>query len=134
MKKEQILEHIEQELEENELLIGFFMAQYKPSYWFLVLIGPLWALGIRVHYIGVTERGLYFHKCNILGKITGFDFFSYDEIESVYFGKGLLQRPMKFLFKNNRKLKLSAQLKGVEKIPKLTPDIQDYIQKKTPMT
>lgn len=130
MKKEQILEHVEQELEENESLIGFFMAQYKPSYWFLLLIGPLWALGIRVQYIAVTERGLYFHKCNILGKITGFDFFSYDEIKSVDFGKGLLQRPMKFLFKNNRKLKLNAQLKGVEKIPKLTPDIQDYMQKK----
>ena len=55
MKKEQILEHIEQEFEENELLIGFFMAQYKPSYWFLVLIGPLWALGIRaVSYTHLT--------------------------------------------------------------------------------
>jgi len=131
MKKEEILEHIEHKLEEDELIIGFFMAQYKPSLWFFLLVGPLWALGIRVQYIAVTERGLYFHKCNILGKIIDSDFRSYDEIASVDFGKGLIQRPIKFLFKSNRNLKLSAQLKGVEQIPKLTPDIQGYIQNRT---
>ncbi len=50
------------------------------------------------------------------GKFIGHDFFAYDEIENVQIGWGLIQRPMKFKFKNGRIMKIKAALKGVERV------------------
>ena len=130
MKKEQAQEYIEQKLEENDTLIGFFQATKLPSMWWFLLIGVLLFLGLRVYFIGITERGLYFHKLSLFGKFESYDFFNFEEIESVKIGKGLIQRPMKFHFKNERKMKVKAQLKGVERLAKLTPDLQSYIEDK----
>ncbi|MBF4437304.1 hypothetical protein ERJ77_23040, partial [Vibrio anguillarum] len=65
---------------------------------------------------------------SLLGKFKEHDFFEFSEIESVKIGKGLLQRPMKFTFQNNRKITVRAQLKGVGKVAKLLPEVQQYIE------
>ena len=133
MNKEQAQEHIEQTLKENDTLIGFFQAISPPKIWMFFIIGPLAILSMQGYFLAVTEKGLYFYKLSLLGKFKSCDFFEFDEIESVKIGKGILQRPMKFHFKNNRKIKVKAQLKGIEKVAKITPDVQSYIENKIPL-
>ncbi|NRB81723.1 MAG: hypothetical protein HRU38_24190 [Saccharospirillaceae bacterium] len=133
MNKEQAQEHIEQTLKENDTLIGFFQAISPPKIWMFFIIGPLAILSMQGYFLAVTEKGLYFYKLSLLGKFKSCDFFEFDEIESVKIGKGILQRPMKFHFKNNRKIKVKAQLKGIEKVAKITPDVQRYIENKIPL-
>ena len=84
---------------------------------------------MKYHFVAVTQKGITFHRLSMLGKFSDSDSFGYDEIESVKIGKGLLQRPMKFKFANGRKLALNAQLKGVEKVAKLTETVQRHIER-----
>lgn len=128
MKKEQAKEYIEEKLNQGDHLIGFFQAISPPKIWLFLLIGPLCVLSMRTYFLAVTERGISFHKLSLLGKFKEHDFFEFSDIESVKIGKGLLQRPMQFTFKNNRKIKVKAQLKGVERVAKLLPEVQQHIE------
>lgn len=128
MNKEKAQEHIENNLSQDDALIGFFYAQQPPKFWLFFVIGPLAILSMKNHFVGISAKGIYFHQLNLLGKFTGHDFFRYDEIESVRIGKGVLQRPMKFLFKNGRDIMIKAQLKGVDKVAKLNEVTQQYIE------
>lgn len=129
MNKEQAKKHIEENLNDGDSLIGFFLAISPPNLWLLLLIGPLFILSMRTYFLAVTEKGISFHRLSLFGKFKGHDFFEFGEIESVKIGKGLLQRPMKFKFKNNRKIRIKAQLKGVDKVAKLLPNVQEYIER-----
>ena len=133
MNKEQAKKYIEGNLNNGDSLIGFFQAISPPKIWLAFLIGPLFILSMRAYFIAVSEKGIYFYKLSLLGKFNEHDFFEFDDIESVKIGKGLLQRPMKFTFKNNRKIKIKAQLKGVKKIAKLLPAVQQHIENKVPL-
>ena len=128
MHKDEVQKHIEKHLAEGDELIGFFQATYTPSFWWFVLVGPLMFAGIRTYFIGVSKQGLYFYKLTLMGKFREADFFKYDEIESAKVGGGILARPMVFRFANGKKLKVKGQLKGIEKIAKLTPEVSDYIR------
>ena len=128
MNKEKTKLHIEKNLHDGDSLVGFFQAISPPKYWLLFLIGPIFLLSMRIYFIAVTEKGISFHKLSFLGKFKEHDFFEFNEIESVKIGKGLLHRPMKFVFTNNRKIKIKAQLKGSEKVAKLLPDVQKHIE------
>ncbi len=133
MNKEQAQAYIEQNIKEDDTLIGFFQAVSPPKIWMFFVLGPLAILSMRMYFLAVTERGIYFHKLSLLGKFEDSDFFEFDEIESVRIGKGILQRPMKFHFKNSRKIKVKAQLKGHKKIAKVTADVQSYIENRIPL-
>lgn len=133
MNKEQAKKHIEENLNDGDSLIGFFQAVSPPNIWLFLLIGPLFILSMRTYFLAVTEKGISFHKLSLLGKFKEHDFFEFGDIESVKIGKGLLQRPMKFAFKNNRKIKVKAQLKGVEKVAKLLPEVQEHIESNIPL-
>ena len=84
--------------------------------------------GIRTYFIGVSKQGLYFYKLTRMGKFRDKDFFKCDEIESAKVGGEMLARPMVFRFANGKKLKVEGQLKGLERIAKLTPEVSDYIR------
>ncbi|MET2898553.1 hypothetical protein ABXV22_09560 [Vibrio rotiferianus] len=133
MNKEQAKKYIEDNLNDGDSLIGFFQAVSPPNIWLFLLIGPLFILSMRTYFLAVTEKGISFHRLSLLGKFKEHDFFEFSDIESVKIGKGLLQRPMKFTFKNNRKIKVKAQLKGVEKVAKLLPDVQEHIESNIPL-
>lgn len=133
MNKEKAQEYIQAHLNENDSLIGFFQAIETPKIWLYFLIGPLAALSMKYYFLAVTEKGIHFHKLSMLGKFAGSDFFKFNEIESVKIGKGLIQRPMMFKFKNSRKLKINAQLKGVEKVAKITENVQQHIERNIPL-
>ena len=129
MTKEEAHQHIQEHLETDDTLKGFFTAIEPAKLWLFLLIGPLAFLSMKQYFIAVSENGIYFHKMGFFGKFTTHDFFTFKEIENVKIGKGLLQRPMKFLFKNGRSMKIKAQLKGVEKVAKLTEEIQEHLEK-----
>jgi len=129
MNKQDAREYIEKNLNVDDTLVGFFQAIRPPKIWLFFLIGPLFILSMRSYFVAVTEKGISFYRLSLLGKFKEHDFFEFSEIENVKIGKGLLQRPMIFTFTNNRKIKVKAQLKGVEKVAKLLPDVQDYIEK-----
>lgn len=128
MNAEQIKEKLQSALQPEDELIGYFMAQQMPKFWLYLCLGPLAMVTMKTHYVGVTPKGLCFLQLNFLGNQSALDFFNYTEIESVVFGKGVLQRPTTFRFKNGRRLHIKAQLKGVEKVPKLTPELQAHIE------
>ena len=127
MHKDEAQKHIEKHLAEGDELIGFFQATYMPSFWWF-FFGPLVAAGMRIYFIGVSKQGLYFHKLTLTSKFRDADFFRYDEIESAKVGGGFTQRPMVFRFTNGKKLKVKGQLKGFDRIAKLTPEVSDYIR------
>jgi hypothetical protein len=114
-------------LKQGEKLVGYFQAQYLPSHWWLLLIGPLWGLCIRFYVIAVTNQGLHLHKFNLLGKPDIYNFFPSAEITSLYLGGGVMQAPLQLSFANGRKLRLKAQLKGVDKIAKLDDTTREFL-------
>lgn len=128
MHKDEVQKHIEKHLAEGDELIGFFQATYTPSFWWFPLVGPLIFLGAKIYFVGVSKHGLYFHRLTFMRKFRDADFFKYDEIESAKVGGGILARPFVFRFTNGKKLKVKGQLKGLEKIAKLTPEVSDHIR------
>lgn len=128
MHKEAAQNHIEENLVPGDSLVGFFYALQPFKIWLFFLIGPLAVFSMKYHFVAVTQKGITFHRLNMLGKFSDSDSFEFNEIESVKIGKGLLQRPMQFKFANGRKLALKAQLKGVEKVAKLTDAVQKHIE------
>lgn len=129
MKKEIIEKHILEQLKQDEELIGFFTAQQMKWGYFL-LMGPLAILTLRTYAVAVTSMGVYFLRIDLLDRIAMVDFFSYEEITSFSAKGGSVQRPVLFTFFNGRSLKIKAQLKGVEAVPKLTPEIEEYLKER----
>lgn len=127
MKKEIAKKHIEDNMNDGDSLIGFFQA-LQLNIFLILLMGPIFFFTIRKYFVGVTQNGISFHKLSFIEKFKEHDFFRYDEIESVKIGKGLLYKPMKFTFKNGRKINLKAHLRCVDAIAKITPDVQKHIE------
>ncbi len=127
MHKDAAKLEIEKSLAQGESLVGFFMAQKRPSFWLFFLIGPLAALGFKSYFVGVTNLGVHFHKLNMMGKFSQHDFFAFNEIKSVKIGKGLLQIPMKYTFASGKKLKIRAQKVGIERVAKADDNIVAYL-------
>jgi hypothetical protein len=128
MHQEQIKQHIEDNLNEDDSLVGYFQAGSPPNFWLFLLIGPLSILSMKTYFVAVTHKGISFHRLGMLGKFKEHDFFEFADIESVRMGKGVIQRSMMFVFKNNRKIKIKAQLKGLAKVAKLLPEVQQHIE------
>ncbi|MCR9143870.1 MAG: hypothetical protein NXI24_16610 [bacterium] len=132
MHKDAARKIIEEQLQSDDTLIGFFMAQQSPPIWLFFLIGPFAALSLKTYFVGVSERGVYFHRLSMTGKFAHLDFFEYGEIAGLTVGKGMLQRPMKFFFSSDRTLLLKAQLKGVERVAKLDEATQRQLESRIP--
>ena len=133
MNKIEAQQHIDKYIEPGDSLVGFFYAQEPFKIWLFFLIGPFTVLSMKHLFIAVTKNGMHFHRLSLMGKFIQGDFFTFSEIDNVKIGKGMLQRPMKFTFKNGRKLKINAQLKGVEKVAKLTEATQQHIEANIPL-
>ncbi len=129
MKKETIEKHIQEQLQSDEELIGFFTAQQmKWGYYFL--IGPLALLTLRTYAVAVTSQGVHFLRIDMLDRLAVIDFFEYSEITSFSAKGGTVQRPVRFTFFNGRSPKIKAQLKGVAAVPKLTPELEEFIRER----
>lgn len=128
MKKEEARQHIEQNLEPGDSLVGFFQAMQPFKVWLFLFIGPLAVLSMKHYFVAVTRKGITFHRLSMMGKFAGQDTFAFSDIGSVKIGKGLLQRPMTFRFNNGRKLYVKAMLKGVEKVAKIDAETQRFIE------
>lgn len=116
MKKEIAQNHVENHLQPDEKLVGFFIAQKRASLLLYLLIGPLAAFTMKFYYVAVTSTGVHFHRLNMWDSFVEHDFFTYEEISSLQMGSGILQKPLKFEFNNKRTLKIRAQLKGLKSV------------------
>jgi hypothetical protein len=134
MNKEEAKEHILKHLEEGDELVGFFVAQSPFPIWWFLLLGPLGILFLKTYFVAVTKNGINFHRLSLMGKFKDEgDFFRFSEIENVKIKNGILQRPMIFTLKNGIKVKIKAQLKGIEKVAKLTEETQKHIENNIPV-
>ncbi|HHZ69278.1 MAG TPA: hypothetical protein EYO51_04930 [Methylococcaceae bacterium] len=132
MDKEQIKEElITPKMKYGEELIGFFQSYSTPSLWWFLLIGPLVYLGTRTYYVAITNLGIHLNKLTFFGKPAIHNYFTWDEIENLKLGKGVITIPLKLKFSSGRKLKLNAQLKGLDKIPKLDEKTNKFLVSKT---
>lgn len=104
IKNDLILPHLNQ----GEELIGFFQATYLPSLWWYLLIGPFFALDMRIYYVAVTNRGLHLYKLNFFGKQDTYNFFPYSEFTKIKLCDGLIQAPLQLSFTNGKKLTIKA--------------------------
>ena len=127
MKKDIAEAHIRQHIPSDETLIGFFQAMLPLKIWLFILIGPLACLSMRFYFIGVTDKGVHLFRLNMMGKFNNHDFFTYDEIDSLKIGKGLLQTPLLFIFTNKRKFKCRAQRKGANRVAKFGEETKNYL-------
>jgi len=129
MKKEEAKEYLLNSIDNDDELVGFFMAQGPFPIWWFLLLGPLGAFFFKFYYVAVTQKGISFYRLSIMGKFKDEgDFFKFSEIESVKIKNGILQRPFIFTLKNGTKIKIKAQIKGVEKVAKLTDNVQKHIE------
>ncbi len=132
MDKEKIkIDFILPRLKQDEELVGFFQAAYMPSSGWLLLVGPLMLLGMRVYYVAVTNQGLHLHKLSFFGKPDTYNFFPYAEISKMKLGNGFLQAPLQLAFTNGRKLTLKVQLRGVDKVAKLDDRTKEFLLSKS---
>jgi len=132
MVKEKAHKYISENIGSDEELIGFFQAVQPFKIWLFFIIGPLAVFSMKFFFLAVTNKGVYFFRLNYFDKFVTKDLFLYREIKSLEIGKGMLQRPMKFTFANDKVVKVKAQLKGVDKIAKLLPETQEYLEKQFP--
>jgi hypothetical protein len=130
MDKKRAQEYLIAQLKAEDNLVGFFQAVKPVSFIWILFIGPLALLGMKYYIVAVSEQGVFFHRLNVWGKFAGYDFFHFDDIESVSVKDGFLQKPMYYFFKNGRKLKIKAQLKGSSKIAKLDEATLSYLQER----
>lgn len=126
-KDKALSELITPHLGEGEQLIGFFQAQYMPSMWWFLLIGPFIALGARTYYVAVTDQGIHLHKFGILGGVDVSDYFTWEEIISLKLESGFLQAPLRLTFPSGRKLEIKAQLVGMAKVAKLDETTKTFL-------
>lgn len=130
MNKEEAKGYIAKRLSTGDELVGFFTAQGPFPIWWFLLLGPLGALFLKTYYVAVTNKGINFYRLSLMGKFKDDgDYFGFDEIESVKIKSGMMQRPMIFTLNNARKVKIKAQLKGLERVAKLTEETQKFIEK-----
>ncbi len=132
MTREQAHQQLQTDLQDGQgQLVGFFLAQVPPPLWMFFLLGPFAVFALKHYHVGVTSEGLVFQQLTMMGKHGQRDFFRFDEIRDVKIGTGgLLQRRVRFNFANGTTLKMKAQLKGVEKVPKLTPELQGILEQR----
>ncbi|MEH6633460.1 MAG: hypothetical protein V7776_21805 [Halopseudomonas aestusnigri] len=133
MNKDQAETLIREHLSKDEKLVDFFMAYSTPtfSFWWYLLIGPLAYTGTRQYFVGVTDKGIHFHKLGLMGKPQQRYYFTFEEVVSIKIRSFFLSYDLVFLFFNKRQLKLCFYKIGVHKKPaKLTLEILDYIKQK----
>lgn len=128
MHKDIAKEFIVEKLAEGEELQDFFAAETPMNIWLFLLIGPLVIFFMRFYYIGVTDRGIHFHRLNLLGKFVRSHFRAYDDIEEVHIGTGFIQLPIKLHLKSGQILKLKAQKKGMDRVAKIQMETVEFLQ------
>lgn len=96
----------------EEYVGAFFGRTQVGLIWFFVM-GPLALLTMRQYQVVMTDRRIFFLRISILGKSTGVDAFTFDEIEEASFIKGVLTYKIFFRFNHGRTLWLDSNFKAL---------------------
>ena len=130
LENDDIQKYIEKQISEGDELVGFFSGNSTMDLQVLVIAPAFAGFTIKVIVVAVTKRCLMIHLLNKFGtKFLDYSSIEYSDIDSIKFGMGLIQRPVKIKLKSGDKLKIKAQVRALVNCPKLTDDLQDYITK-----
>ena len=137
---EEVKSYIDQTLIANKLpdesLVEFALVQEKPSNWYFLLGGLIWAVLIKNHILIITSKRLLIVDVNAVNKPTSFTPFNLSEISLNKFSKGIISPEITILFPNNRKRKFTfAKLGGgKEKAQKIAEIISQQPAQNPPTT
>jgi len=130
MKIEDLRQKIINDIGEDEEFIGVFQGMRAMKIWLFFIIGPLAALSTKQFYVVITNKTLHFHSPVMFTSKFDHCIVRYDDIEHITYGKGWLSRPITFVLENGRKLTINAQVKGVEKVMKISEEMIAFLQQK----
>lgn len=132
MKKQEIYETIIlPSVKEDDQLVGYFQAMYRPPFWKMMLFGVFAGLSQRSYYVAVTSSGIFFHKLTLFGKPDSTTYYQWEEVVKMKIKKGVLQKPYMFLFSNGNKLTVRALVKGVSsKVALLNEETKAFLDSK----
>lgn len=128
MKKELLEQHIMKVISDQKLH-AYFQASYHYTFGDYIRIG-LGSGTISIFYVAVTNLGLHFIYIDGKDQVERVEYYPYGEIASFKSGGGFMQRPLKFTFGNGGEMKIKAQLKGLEAVPKYTDRIEATLHEK----
>ena len=129
---EKLKEKYQDCLKSDENFIGQIMGSTFPLKW-IVLLGPLGTLFMKQYMVVVSDKRVHFNKLNMMGKAVAIDSFDYDEIKTLNIKKGIVKYKVRFHFKNDKKLTLSAQhLAATKKLSEslVSPEAIEYLIRK----
>src|SRR5215467_8591517 len=120
-------------LNPGEAYVGAFMGRTKINWAWFFVIGPLAAFTMKQYQVMITSQRAVFGKLSMMGGLAGVDAFTFGEIDSVSFKKGMLTYNIRFKFKNGRSLALDTNHKALVSVEGLIfdPKLEDYITKAT---
>jgi len=118
-------------LDPGEEYVGAFMSRSKIKWRWFFVIGPLATLTMKQYQVMVTSRRVVFGRLSLMGTLAAIDQFTFNEIESVSFKKGMLTYTIKFKFKNGRSLNLTSNHKAPGSLEGFLfePKIEQYLTK-----
>jgi hypothetical protein len=118
-------------LNPGEKYVGAFLVRTKINWGWFFLIGPLAALTMKQYQVMVTDQRVVFGRLSMMGRLRNADKFSFDEIESASFRKGMLTYKIVFRFRNGRSLTLDANHKALVSIEGIVfdPGMEEYLTK-----
>jgi hypothetical protein len=127
MYSDKMRELVKDSCPKGEKFLYSFAAMNPPSLWVAILTaGALYAFFMKHYWIGVTDKGAYFLRLNLMGKVSQTDTFGFKEIKAVTVKNSLLENVAKFEFANGRRLVLNiSKLRKGDSEEALT-----YLQKK----
>lgn len=127
MDKVTIARYVNSNLRKGDKLFGHFMTVRPIKIRMFLFLGPLAALTLTRYVLAVSQNGIYFHRLGLFGGVENMDYFSYSEIAALSVGKGFIQTPLKFLFANQRTLKVKACIKNSKRQPVMSDELKNIL-------
>jgi len=131
MKYEKMRSHVDENLHDDDQLIGLFWSMQPMKFWLFALIGPFAAFSMKFYVVAVSKKGISFHNVNFFERFTETSFFTYDEIEALKLKRGRLNATLRVRFNNGQKLRLTASYAGKES--SLSKTTARYLEEKFPI-
>ncbi len=127
MHKEQALNQlILPYLTPNEQLIGFFKSRTDDHSFESITS----VFKIRPYFVGVTDKGLHFHRLTFWEKPDTYDFSPWESISKFTFKQGFFTATLHFTFVDGQHLKLNAPVRGLKGVAILDKQTRDYLLQK----
>jgi hypothetical protein len=126
MNNQEIIAELNSYLPKDEQYIGAFFGTYTPV-WAYIIGGYL---AIRQYRVAVSNRKLYFHRLNLLGKIKETQEINHDAIAELIIKNIIIGYKFIFNFSNGKKLALMVPFRKGNNGVILNEQLLQYLQEK----